>query len=194
MRPVLVGITGYAQVGKDTSAAFLRNVYKYNRCAFADALREMARDIDPIIDVQCGDTAVFADRFNDVEFFRGYEGAKAAVPGFREFLKRLGAAGREHLGVDVWAQAALKNVQPYTVVSDVRFLNEAVAIREAAERLGGDALIIRVTRPDHGPESDFELGVDLIPHDYVVANDGAVTDLYNKLAEVMRLASGEGDE
>lgn len=129
MSSPLVGLVGYAQAGKDTFAKYLG----YQKLAFADALRDVAYDGNPW--------------YREQVLKHGYEGAKANVPGIREYLQDLGIAVREHLGPDTWVNAAFRRWDPSvpTVFTDVRFPNEIAAIRER----GG--IIIRIDRVGNEP-------------------------------------------
>lgn len=156
---VIVGITGYARAGKDTVANFL-NRYGFQRIAFADALKDLARLAHPHID--------------HLVALKGWEEAKA-VPEVRSLLQHLGNAARQAIAPDVWVQAALRHALPGQryAVSDVRFPNEADAIRA----LGGR--IIRVTRPGIGPINQHvsETAMDDYRADHYLANDGDLNDL-----------------
>lgn len=181
MKPVLVGITGFAQVGKDTAASYLEHAYGYKRRAFADALRDVTERVNPYVQGPI--------RYNAAVEAMGYEAAKARIPEVRGFLKGLGNAVREVLGENSWVNAALKDVKEPTSVSDVRFVNEAECIHQKAHFLNGRALIIRIHRPGYDAESEFEKQVDYIACDYAIWNDGSVEDLYAGLDLIM---SSEG--
>lgn len=175
---MLIGITGYAQVGKSTAADYLDKTYGFDEVNFADALRELTRLVNPVVS--------FDDyRYEDALDYGGYEAAKQDYPGVREFLKALGNGAREILGPNVWVDAAMRRctLKRDYVFADCRFLNEVAAIRNFDPQRTG--FIIRIHRPGVGPESDFEREVDHIKPDFIVVNDGAVTDLYNRLAVVM---------
>ena len=46
---MIVGITGYAQHGKDTAAQVLVTEFGFVRVGFADALKELALAVNPIV-------------------------------------------------------------------------------------------------------------------------------------------------
>lgn len=168
--PDIVGITGYARVGKDSTAAVFTSL-GYTQRAFADPLKEMALSLNPVL--PCG------LRLASVVRRYGWELAKVGTPGVRDFLKQLGTAGRDYLGKDVWVEAALKGRPERLVVSDVRFTNEAIGLRGAAEHV----LVVRVERPGYEPESDFEREVDDVVADITIQNDGSLDDLRFKVKE-----------
>jgi hypothetical protein len=178
VKPTLVGVCGYAQVGKDTTANYLHDKYGYHHAAFANSLRLLALEVNPTLKAAHPELLI---TYRAAQRRYGYEGAKREVPGYRDFLKALGNGVRKVLGADTWVKATLLDCSDYTVISDVRFLNEADAIRRRAAEMGGTAIIIRVTRPDHGPESSFEEEVPFIEADFVLENDGDVPSLHRKV-------------
>ena len=163
-KPVVIGLMGYARSGKDTVAEFLAH-HGYERRAFADGVRSLAYLTDPSI-------AYLVDK-------RGWEGAKSS-PSVRGTLQNLGVACREVFGEDVWVDLALRDLPRLTVVTDVRFPNEAAAIRAK----GG--VLWRVIRSGTGPVNDHisETALDDTKPDVLIRNNGSLADLK---AEVDRL-------
>lgn len=185
--PQLIGIVGFAQVGKSTTANLIAKRYGFQEVAFADPLRALAKRLNPVLATP---ETVVPMRYVDALWQFGYEDAKSKVPGFREFLKDLGNGVRDVLGKSTWVDAALARAEgQFTVISDVRFVNEADAVRAA----GG--VIVRVKRPGYGPESDFEKEVELIAADYVISNDSSRAALSAKVDNAMYAFSGlPGDQ
>lgn len=173
-RLLAYGITGRARHGKDSVANILVGDYGAKKYSFAAKLKALALRVDPWID-----TAPMA-RLSTVLRERGEEGAKD-VPEVRRFYQELGTRAREVLGSDVWVRAVLEDARRDimaghpVVFSDVRFPNEAAAIRD----LGG--VLIRVLRPgfDNGvdPSHPSESQVDDLGHDFTILNSGAIEDL-----------------
>jgi hypothetical protein len=121
----LIGLTGYAQHGKDTTAAVLVEDFGFVRIGFADALKSLALEVNPSI-------PGLAPLRSLVET-DGWESAKG-WPEVRRLLQDLGTGVRDILGDMVWIRAAERKLQAYdltdtpVVVSDVRFPNEAATI------------------------------------------------------------------
>lgn len=160
--PPIIGFTGQATAGKTLSATIVSSHFGgYVRMSFADPIRDMLLSLGitredmserknqphPLL---CGRTPRYA-------------------------LQKLGTEwGRDLIGGDIWASAALNRAarahefNDLVVFDDVRFGNEAYAIRRA----GG--IIIEVSRPGLPPRMDHasERGVTpaLISH-YVHATD-----------------------
>lgn len=133
--PVIIGIAGRAGSGKSTLAQFLRVLLPH-------------AEIIPM-----------AQGVKDVATYMGWDGKKDAKG--RRLLQLIGTeCGRECIGEDVWVHAFLRKVNAsssdYIICDDVRFDNEARAIRQA----GG--LIIQIAgREDASVDASHpsELGI-----------------------------------
>lgn len=170
----LVGLSGYARAGKDTAAAHLLT-QGWTRLAFADPMREFAEALNPLVMVD-GTPWTLASLLGPE---RDWERAKSH-PDVRALLQRLGTeCGRKVLGEDVWVRATMDKVtdHDHVVITDVRFPNEAEAVRAA----GG--LMVRIVRP--GVEAvnrhASETALDGFDFDVVVVNDGDAALLGRRL-------------
>lgn len=181
--PMLIGITGYAESGKDSVAGFLAE-YGYTRYAFADALKALAREIG--WDETKRMPADYNAATDEPEVF--WPGALNG----RLLLQRLGQGARSILGDDVWIHALNKTlcanevlddvysaVKP-CVVSDIRFPNEADWVHD----LGG--VVLRVYRAGYvntvGLDHESESSIDKIDHDYSIAAE-SLDNLRRKTVE-----------
>lgn len=159
----LVGITGRAQHGKNTTAEAFEQ-FGYAPVAFADQLRALLLKVNPY--VFCD----YPQRYKSLLQERGYEDAKK-VPEVRRLLQELGVGVREVIGEDAWVNALLHSLDPNGryVITDVRFPNEAAAVYAS----GGQ--VWRVTRPgfDNGLGTDHpsEQYVDSLAVDLSLFND-----------------------
>ena len=173
--PRIIGLAGYAQVGKDTIGSILVRDHGFERRAFADALKRVAYDAAPWL--VAGDIRF---HLQEVVGAVGWDRAKTEYPGVREYLQDLGNAVREHVGNDAWVTAALQNLVPggRYVITDVRFPNEAAEII----RLGGE--VYRVERPGYGPVNDHisETAMDSwTEYAGVIVNRGTIKDLTSEV-------------
>lgn len=172
---MIIGIGGYAQVGKDTAASFLVDHCGYTRVAFADIMRESLLRLDPYVH---GDV-----RLSESVALYGWDVAKVTVPEIRRLMQAFGTeVGRDLFGSTFWVDMLFKNLDPGTnyVISDCRFLNEVEAVRNH----GGD--VWWITRPDHGPlghRSETELTT--YSFDVRLHNDGSIQDLLDKVGYVI---------
>lgn len=180
---ICVGLSGYAQVGKDTFGQFLVEEYGFTRVSFADTIRRFLLALDPVVDRGWYRVS------NAVEEY-GWEAAKLRYHEVRLLLQRLGTdAGRGILGDDVWIRATLRGLDHNGryVFTDVRFENEAQAIdiETAAWRACSPdpddhwTKIVRITRLRHGPHNshESETAMDDWPFDYIVDNEGDLVKL-----------------
>ncbi len=178
-----LGLMGRAQAGKDTTATYLRT-YGYRPVAFSAVLKSMALAVDPLVTANATDGA---RRLSDVVGRIGMDRAKVEFPEVRRFLQRLGTeGGRDHLGPNVWVDAALRSAdaEPGPVVfTDVRYPNEVDAVRNR----GG--LLIWIDRPGSNPAAGHvsEESVSRELADVVISNAGTFADLQRQVDLVARI-------
>lgn len=132
MSDLIIGLGHRSGMGKDAVGDYLVEMHGFVRVAFADALKDVARDLSPFL----ANTLVAG--------VANIETAKNTDPRIRNLLITLGNSMREHVSREVWVASVVEKirVQPHpVVVTDVRFPEEVKAIH----RLGGS--LIKVTRP-----------------------------------------------
>lgn len=180
----LIGLLGKKGSGKDTFAGFLG----FQRLAFADPLKNLAYDFNPVMDFDEIDGGkIYLREYVD---FLGWDGAKQ-LPTVRQLLQRLGEAMRQHAGDDVWVRAlatAHRRLSGPVVVTDVRRRNEAEWIKAQ----GG--LLVRIERPGlAGTDTDVsETELDAYVTPLVIINDGDVRQLARYAADVRGLFDQAG--
>ena len=150
---MLIGLTGYAGSGKDTVADILVQEHGFVRYAFADKLRELLYEMNPVIETDHSIEAVL--RLREVVDIDGWDYAKRTFPEVRELLQRVGVWHRENISEDFWVkqvkdQITHEQLTAGVVVTDCRFANEAAWARS----WGGK--VMRVTRPGVGPANDHD--------------------------------------
>lgn len=154
-QPLIVGLSGYAQSGKDSTGKVLVEEHGFTRIAFADALKGVLYDLSPPLDiVGKSGTWITGSDFQGAVDAWGWEYVKANSKA-RVWLQRLGVACRDHLGPDVWVGAAFRKMDAVApllapeyrrfVVTDVRFPNEYAAIKDRGGQMW------RVQRDSHNP-------------------------------------------
>lgn len=179
MRSLIVGLTGYAGVGKDEAAKCLTRV-GWERVSFADPLRRSLYNLNPLIPGM----QVEMIRLRDVVDALGWEESKRAYPEIRQLLQRQGTeAGRDIHGQNCWTAIAERSMSDCVlrgrscVLTDVRFPNEVALVRQYC------GIVIRITRPGIGPANAHTSEIP-IPDNEIFAtieNDGDVTKLYGNL-------------
>ncbi|MGP3686216.1 hypothetical protein ACTVZO_16170 [Streptomyces sp. IBSNAI002] len=182
----LVGFAGAARSGKDTAADVLLSA-GWQRKAFADKVKEMLYALDPLMVEKEYAEGVTSLRY-EVDGY-GWETTKDVYPEVRRYLQQLGTeGGRAVLGENVWVDALLRDYESWgpTVITDVRFPNEADAIRSR----GGLVLLVERAGQDHiahaGHASENALAG--YAFDGVIRNDGTVWDLYEGVREAINAA------
>lgn len=187
---MLIGVTGYAQHGKDTIANVLVEDFGFTRLAFADALKDLAYYINPSIPG--------IGRLSGIVDTDGFEAAKQ-LPEVRRILQDLGTGARYWLGDNVWVDALDLKVRASgenVVISDVRFPNEADYIHRW---LGTLWRVHRLVPTDSlSPDTDFvefdngvgtthpsEYHVAALPVDAIFYNGGTLQDLEAQVRRVM---------
>lgn len=177
MSPFIVGIGHVMNVGKDVAADGLVRDLGFVKVAFADQLRELVMGMDPLVTsaTRTVNTSVGHGHYKWVVQGMGYEAAKATYPEVRAVLQRAGVAARDVFGEDFWVDQAFARARRFerVVMPDVRFLNEAQAIRDA----GGVLIKIdRLGRVARGHVSETELAT-WDGWDEVFENDRSVVEL-----------------
>ena len=164
---MIIGLTGYARSGKDSVAKVLVDHYGFIRLAFADPIRELLLEINPILDK--------GNRLSSLVNEYGWDIAKGQ-PEVRRLLQTLGVGARKVFGENHWIIEAFKNIDSTKnyVFTDVRFSNEADWIKEIY-----NGQIWRIKRPGvdaintHVSESEM----DSYKVDQIFHNSGSIEDL-----------------
>lgn len=133
-----VGIIGRARVGKDTAGSWLVENRGYVRVGFADALKEAALRLNPIIEGDHPDVMRLSDAVGSSPW--GWDVAKDVYPEVRRILQEYGMSIRD-IDPEFWLRTALAKVAEANaagspvVITDVRFPNEAESLRRAGFHL-----------------------------------------------------------
>lgn len=168
---MIIGLVGYAQSGKDSVAKVLVEQYGYKRIAFADKIRELLLETNPLIRD--------GFRVESVVSAYGWDQAKVLFPEIRYLLQSLGVGARKSFGPQFWVQEAMKTMlnEPRTdlkyVITDVRFSNEADIVK------ANNGQLWRIKRPGvravnaHISESEL----DGYKVDKILSNGGTLEEL-----------------
>lgn len=161
----IVGIIGFAHVGKSQVAQTLIDEYNFTLIKFADGLKNMLRAIGLTEEEIEGQL-----KEKPCEKLGGQTPRHAMITLGTDWGRKL---IHEDLWVLAWRKYALESTTERIVVDDCRFLNEAGMIR----RLGG--VIWHVERPGYGPVKHHQSELEhlQIRTDALLKNDGSVDQL-----------------
>lgn len=178
-KETIIGLCGFARSGKDTLAQQLVANFGFERRAFADPMRDILYKLNPLVITDTGsfeEGMLYPIRLAKLIDQYGWEKAKESNE-VRSLLQRLGTeAGRDILGDHVWMKQILEKPHgPRLVISDVRFPNEA----EAIKRRGG--VIVRIQREGYGPVNAHESEVAYSEQDILLENYGSPIELLENL-------------
>lgn len=179
---MIIGISGKAQAGKDTTAGMLQvlltnpditwKMYETDVCFawdhpivhYADLLKEISQEM---LDMPFSD-------FNSQEVKQQRIDWLGMT--VRDFLQKLGTAVRKEIDPDFWVKALFNTYHNGNVIiADVRFPNEVQAIKDR----GGK--VIRIERYGAGAGNHISETAldDYTKWDIVIDNGGTLEDLFN---------------
>jgi hypothetical protein len=174
---MIIGLSGYAQTGKDTVASILVEDYGYTRIGFADIIKKAIYVLDPIITLDGMRLAHAVDKY-------GWEIAKQS-PEVRRLLQVMGSEiGRDLIDAQLWVELTMSAVHPEDkiVISDVRFRNEAEEIKW---KHGDIWRISRIEKDAPVNVHRSETDMDSWDFDEYISNNGTIDDLAREVALIM---------
>jgi len=186
---MLTGIVGKAGAGKDSIGDHLIEKYSFQKMSFAAPLKELVRDLFAMEPAQ-----LYTEQKEDIDKRYGMSP--------RWLLQYLGTDVFRNLYPNIWCDYLVRKYKtlcwlaedtraemPRVAVTDVRFLNEANAIRE------GDGQVWRViclNNPkattlggDHGHASEVEQDQIVVDHTFE-AEYGDLPGLFIQVDEKMK--------
>lgn len=167
---LFIGIHGMKRSGKDTLAQMIKQRWECYReqtpeiMAFADPIRGMLRSL--LLDCGMTDREIAMLEHSDSK-----DAARLPVVGVtkRKLMQTLGTEwGRMYLNPDIWIEVLKRRARhcPVVIVPDVRYNNEANAIR-------CQGIMIHLTRRGLAPQDEHssESGVQFQAGDYRIQNN-----------------------
>lgn len=183
---MLIGITGQKFSGKSTVAKMLSEMLGYKVVSFADKLK----------DITCVLSGCTREQLENYDFkecelvpnhLKPYCG-NAEFPTYRAFLQHFGSEVMRGINDSIWIDCTLDNCGENAIISDVRFPNEAKAIKEQ----GG--IIIRVEREglQSSDTHSSETAMKQIVPDVIIDNNRDLRALYSNVSSWVELWKAMG--
>jgi dephospho-CoA kinase len=181
----IIGLTGKKGSGKTTIANYLNKKYNFNEYSLADPLKQIAKIIG------FTDTQLYGSQYDKTQINDNL-GISS-----REFLQKFGSEimrdqiklvfPNMNLGESgiIWIHLMenyIKQTKRDIVVPDIRFLDEADAIKKH-----NNSIIININRFVKNDEYSLhvsETELDSITSDYILDNNGSIEDLYKQIDEL----------
>jgi len=174
---MIIGLCGFAQSGKSTTAEHLEKKYGFQRVNMKDGLiSEMKQNFPELLKELCVTYNMTID-----ELF------KEKPPAMRALMQNYGTNVRRNDDpnhwVDIWTNK-VSEMKGNIVVDDIRFFNELSALTEK------DGVLIRVKRPDivsagsHKSETEQRLFIE----DFTIEGvAGSHTEIYEQADEIINV-------
>lgn len=180
-QPLLIGIAGQAGSGKNTIGDYLVQHHGFLQMAFADPIKECVNNLFGWDEDQAN-----GELKEEVDPYWGFSPRKA----YQLFGTEFGRALSENIWINILQRKrdALRPLR--TVVTDVRFQNEANYIRR-------NGVLLHVFRDNTKAVNNHvsETPINVTPWDSVISNNGTIDELYQSIETVLKfhlISTGEG--
>lgn len=176
---------------------------KYKRIAFADPLKKMLSDLlnisldkfyirefkeGCIINISTLEGSWLGEKLSDSKFNKLVKQLDPSLTesnlSLRQLLQYFGTEiMQKYFGKRVWINSTMQNRSEYTIISDLRFIEEYNAVKEKK------GIIIYVNRPNyefgqHASEREMKELLENDKYDLVIDNNGSIEDLFNQVKEL----------
>jgi len=173
VRHKIIGIAGYARVGKDTAADYIiKKMPDYEKSSFADPIKAMLK-----VGLGLSDHQLYGDQKEVVD--ERYN----KTP--RQIMQTLGTEwGRNTIDQNIWVQAMIAHIERTnrpTIIPDVRFESEAEMIRE-----NGGLFIHVIGIPKINTQHSSESGLYFKEGDIQITNLDSLPEYYLKIDKLIR--------
>ena len=171
---MIIGLSGYAGSGKDEVAKTLVEEYGFTRIAFADKIRELVYEMNPLVGFTANEPSHLRHLVDNADWDTAKQNHLV-----RKYLQDLGVGARKVFGEHFWVHEAMKTMlndprpDMNYVITDVRFLNEADMVK------ANHGQVWRVERPGVEAVNSHisEHALDYWEFDQVINNGGSIEEL-----------------
>jgi ABC-type phosphate transport system ATPase subunit len=179
---VIIGLIGLAGSGKTTSAEYLMEKYGFSKINFKDGLiKELKDNFPDLIEEIANSHRMRVDQLFDEK-----------PPLMRTLMQNYGTELMRKIDpqhwINIWVKSISNSRAESIVVDDVRFMNEADAIK-----LQGGYLI-KLNRPDLSPKTNHASETEqasIIPDFIITCEAGQHDILYKNLDEIISEINGK---
>lgn len=176
---------------------------KYKRIAFADPLKKMLSDLlnisldkfyirefkeGCIINISTLEGSWLGEKLSDSKFNKLVKQLDPSLMesnlSLRQLLQYFGTEiMQKYFGKRVWINSTMQNRSEYTIISDLRFIEEYNAVKEKK------GVVIYVNRPNyefgqHASEREMKELLESDKYDFIINNNGSIEDLFNQIKEL----------
>ena len=176
---------------------------KYKRIAFADPLKKMLSDLlnisldkfyirefkeGCIINISTLEGSWLGEKLSDSKFNKLVKQLDPSLTeanlSLRQLLQYFGTEiMQKYFGKRVWINSTMQNRSEYTIISDLRFIEEYNAVKEKK------GIVIYINRPNyefgqHASEREMKELLENDKYDFIIDNNGSMEDLFNQVKEL----------
>ena len=177
---------------------------KYKRIAFADSLKKMLSDLlnisldkfyirefkeGCIINISTLEGSWLGEKLSDSKFNKLVKQLDPSLMesnlSLRQLLQYFGTEiMQKYFGKRVWINSTMQNRSEYTIISDLRFIEEYNAVKEKK------GVVIYINRPNyefgqHASEREMKELLENDKYDFIIDNNGSIEDLFNQVKELV---------
>ena len=178
---------------------------KYKRIAFADPLKKMLSDLlnisldkfyirefkeGCVINVSTLEGSWLGEKLSDSKFNKLVKQLDPSLTeanlSLRQLLQYFGTEiMQKYFGKRVWINSTMQNRSEYTIISDLRFIEEYNTVKEKK------GVVIYINRPNyefgqHASEREMKELLENDKYDFIIDNNGSIEDLFNQVKNIAK--------
>jgi hypothetical protein len=173
--PKIIGISGKLGSGKDTVGLMINSIMpQYKLFSFADNVKKI--------------TSIITSTPIELQYSRA--GKKTVINSSKNltisnYQQLIGEGLRNIIDENIWIDSVLSNPEPYKIITDVRYKNEAYKIIE------NNGIIIRIEKDfidiEDGRDKNHisECDLDDFKFEYILNNNSSMEELENNLKIIL---------